>query len=520
MPPQEVDTVTRPMQFNRGGFTEPNDAELPGNPDAPALQALLEIIESSGTPSSQPSDSVPPSPSVASTFRAPSNLGSYAASEMTSTDNDTMVTWEPAEVEPHPLGEQFVVAEDERPDTPVGPRIQVHPRPPQGFETPKRQVPASLTGTSRSRSTLRLEGMVPPPIIQAPSRRLTPKKKSVSPSFNAAEPPEPDLFDGTVGQTCCEFVRSVYAYAFKNDKYHDPKWIAAYAATRLTGNALVWHSSQPPNVTDDWQRLKQALLDAFHPGGSTFTPGSSPGATSTFAPSSTGSTASPLSSNGPQSPPLLSPDSSILLSPPSGSVRTKSSSRSLMMSSHVSLASESSLRMQSGQLLIEDNTGRRYYLRIRLGWRGGCKPTSDKSESLRVRDATRASRRFYLDNSSSHYAALGISWCIKRHHTPHLSKGSFDCADLVYLDNNGTSSSKDAHGPSGDAIWTVRDDNSVQVLWHDNEKIEHELHAVMKPESSRWGSLVSPARILLVKDPDAFIPQNPGYILSRFVFQT
>ncbi|KAG8896163.1 hypothetical protein FRC01_011965, partial [Tulasnella sp. 417] len=209
------------------------------------------------------------------------------------------------------------------------------------------------------------------------------------------------------------------------------------------------------------------------------------------------------------------------------------------MSSHVSLASESSLRMQSGQLLIEDNTGRRYYLRIRLGWRGGCKPTSDKSESLRVRDATRASRRFYLDNSSSHYAALGISWCIKRHHTPHLSKGSFEyaspksnsparlpgssltpssiissCADLVYLDNNGTSSSKDAHGPSGDAIWTVRDDNSVQVLWHDNEKIEHELHAVMKPESSRWGSLVSPARILLVKDPDAFIPQNPGYILS------
>lgn len=82
-------------------------------------------------------------------------------------------------------------------------------------------------------------------------------------------------------------------------------------------------------------------------------------------------------------------------------------------------------------------------------------------------------------------------------------------------------------------IWTVRNDNSVQAFWRDSEQseilntlesvlyhpnlffaVEHELHAVMKAEASFLKSLVSPPRIVLVKDPDAFIPRNPGYIRS------
>lgn len=526
MPPQEVDMVMSAIQVDGGprdDFTGTSHAAQLCDPDSP-FHAILESIKTSSALPPQQSVSTPTSPSSVMVFQASSDIGNYAASVMTTTD--TMVTWQPTESVVDSGGEPFVVeaptAEDDRPDTPIGPRIGVLHQS-QGFETPKRQVLAGLADSSRSRSTPRLDGMIPP--------MFTPKKEtSVRSGFSDAELQEPEPYDGTLGKKCCQFIHSVRNYAWKNGKRSDLEWIAGYAGTRFTDDALAWHSRQPPNVRDDWNQLESALLETFYPGyrnGSTSTPSPSPGATSSsrtaFSPSGT---TSPASSDGPQSPPMLSPDlsSSTLVSPSSGSVRVRapsqSSPRSLMMSSHISLASESSQRLQCGQLMIVENNGRSYYLRIRLSRRGGCKPTSDKSESLRVRNATGTSRRLYLDNSSSHYAALGIAWCIKRSHTPHLNKGSFDCADLVYLDNNGASSSKDAHGPSRDAIWTVKDDNSVQVFWLDNEKIEHELHAVMKPEpESFFESLMSPARIVLVKDPDAFIPQNPGYVRSRFVFE-
>ncbi|KAG8917543.1 hypothetical protein FRC00_013494 [Tulasnella sp. 408] len=150
MPPQEVDRVMSAIQVNgepRDDFIETDDAALHRDADAP-FHMLLESIKASTT--------LPPQPSV-TTFQAPSGkglaclvsqdpnypqsavLGDYAPSE-TTTDTDTMVTWQPAESEPLVESYKAPVVEDERPDTPVGPRIDVHHHQPQGFETPQRQT--------------------------------------------------------------------------------------------------------------------------------------------------------------------------------------------------------------------------------------------------------------------------------------------------------------------------------------------------------------------------------------------
>ncbi|KAG9021225.1 hypothetical protein FS837_007434, partial [Tulasnella sp. UAMH 9824] len=222
MTPQEVDTVMSVVQVNgepRDDFTETNDATLHRDADAP-FHMLLECVKASTSLPPKPSSSGPTSPISVTTFQAPSVLGDYAPSE-TSTDTDTMVTWQPAESLAEPVVESYSVealaAEDERPDTPVGPRIEVHHRQPQAFETPKRQALSGLVGSSRSRSTLRLDDLQ-----------------------------EPEPFDGTPGKKCCQFIHSVRSYAWKTGRHGDPGWVAGYAGTRFTDDALAWHSRQPP----------------------------------------------------------------------------------------------------------------------------------------------------------------------------------------------------------------------------------------------------------------------------------
>ncbi|KAG9025888.1 hypothetical protein FS837_004791, partial [Tulasnella sp. UAMH 9824] len=59
------------------------------------------------------------------------------------------------------------------------------------------------------------------------------------------------IFRGGSGSDCEEFIRAVYAYAFEKDKTDDNKWIAAYAATRLSGKALRWYARQDNTVKAD-----------------------------------------------------------------------------------------------------------------------------------------------------------------------------------------------------------------------------------------------------------------------------
>ncbi|KAG9032058.1 hypothetical protein FS837_002818, partial [Tulasnella sp. UAMH 9824] len=59
------------------------------------------------------------------------------------------------------------------------------------------------------------------------------------------------IFRGGSGSDCEEFIRGVFAYAFEKDKTDDNKWIAAYAATRLSGKALRWYARQENTVKAD-----------------------------------------------------------------------------------------------------------------------------------------------------------------------------------------------------------------------------------------------------------------------------
>ncbi|KAG8950455.1 hypothetical protein FRC04_007470 [Tulasnella sp. 424] len=79
-----------------------------------------------------------------------------------------------------------------------------------------------------------------------------------------ADPGVP-VFRGGSGSDCEEFVRAVYTYAFEKDKTEDNKWMATYAATRLSGKALRWYARQDNSVKMDWSALQIALLDQYPP---------------------------------------------------------------------------------------------------------------------------------------------------------------------------------------------------------------------------------------------------------------
>ncbi|KAG8950454.1 hypothetical protein FRC04_007469 [Tulasnella sp. 424] len=79
-----------------------------------------------------------------------------------------------------------------------------------------------------------------------------------------ADPGVP-VFRGGSGSDCEEFVRAVYTYAFEKDKTEDDKWMASYAATRLSGKALRWYARQNNSVKMDWSALQVALLDQYPP---------------------------------------------------------------------------------------------------------------------------------------------------------------------------------------------------------------------------------------------------------------
>ncbi|KAG9021155.1 hypothetical protein FS837_007523 [Tulasnella sp. UAMH 9824] len=73
------------------------------------------------------------------------------------------------------------------------------------------------------------------------------------------------VFHGGTSSDCEEFIRAVYAYAFEKDKAEDDKWIAIYAASRLSGQALRWYARQDKAVKLDWSALQVALLDQYPP---------------------------------------------------------------------------------------------------------------------------------------------------------------------------------------------------------------------------------------------------------------
>lgn len=69
------------------------------------------------------------------------------------------------------------------------------------------------------------------------------------------------MFRGSSDQEAEEFVRAVRIQAFKSGKHDDPKWICAFAATALAGNALRWYLRLPASTQQDWLQFQDAILD-------------------------------------------------------------------------------------------------------------------------------------------------------------------------------------------------------------------------------------------------------------------
>ncbi|KAG8941164.1 hypothetical protein FRC04_004688 [Tulasnella sp. 424] len=350
--------------------------------------------------------------------------------------------------------------------------------------------------------------------------------------------PEPDIeFDGTDPYKCCDLIRDVWTYAWKMGKHTDKRWIAEFAATRLTRGVIAWYSRLSVEVKYDWDKLHHELIEAWGPrspdsanpslfisdqwGG--LTRSSSQSTTYTSPPSTATSSLMPIT-----------PNSTGLLSPqiiPHGSFETNGNGGRVSPDPlHIGLPPSplpafkclhppgplnSSTQWQYGRLRVADYTDRLHYVALDLNTLGGCETTTKRHEALCVRVRLGTCRVLYLDNCPPPYDTLGVTWDMSKRQTPHLNRGSTDRANLVFLDKENSSSARVFRGRSKDAVWTIKQDNTVRVSWPDENNNDHELHVVVKGESM-WSW---PGRISLVADVDAFMTRHHGYVRSTLIFE-
>ncbi|KAG8922913.1 hypothetical protein FRC01_013457 [Tulasnella sp. 417] len=83
-------------------------------------------------------------------------------------------------------------------------------------------------------------------------------------SFLTAHAARP-TFRGSSAAEAEYFVQAVRRKAWAEQKDFDYRWMAAYAATQMSGQALRWHMGLPRDVQSDWSKLEVALLDRFAP---------------------------------------------------------------------------------------------------------------------------------------------------------------------------------------------------------------------------------------------------------------
>ncbi|KAG9041011.1 hypothetical protein FS837_012844 [Tulasnella sp. UAMH 9824] len=72
-------------------------------------------------------------------------------------------------------------------------------------------------------------------------------------------------FRGSSAAEAEDFVQAVRRKAWAEQKQFDYRWMAAYAAVQMSGQALRWHMSLPRDIQSDWGRLEVAILDRFAP---------------------------------------------------------------------------------------------------------------------------------------------------------------------------------------------------------------------------------------------------------------
>ena len=94
---------------------------------------------------------------------------------------------------------------------------------------------------------------------------ITYRSSSHNYSFGTGTADDPIFKGRTPGGILCEdFVRAVRKHAFSERKARDDEYMADYAMTCLTGDALHWSETLPLDVRGDWSLLRPALLAKYN----------------------------------------------------------------------------------------------------------------------------------------------------------------------------------------------------------------------------------------------------------------
>lgn len=83
----------------------------------------------------------------------------------------------------------------------------------------------------------------------------------ISPILSAYTDMSTDLvFEGNDRTECEVFVHAVRNQARAAGKSRDNDWIVDFVAACLLGDALHWYEKLDPEVQNDWNRLRKAIL--------------------------------------------------------------------------------------------------------------------------------------------------------------------------------------------------------------------------------------------------------------------
>ncbi|KAG8941159.1 hypothetical protein FRC04_004683 [Tulasnella sp. 424] len=209
--------------------------------------------------------------------------------------------------------------------------------------------------------------------------------------------PEPDIeFDGTDPYKCCDLIRDVWTYAWKMGKHTDKRWIAEFAATRLTRGVIAWYSRLSVEVKYDWDKLHHELIEAWGPnsanpslfisdqwGGLTRSPNvrksSLSGTPSIAFQSSSPAPSTQYTIASPAPSAQYTNASKVTVSLPSASQTRESWLLRNVRFTH------SAQPAQSGRLVIKGFTKGTQYIGSTLNLSGICKCTSEEREALLIK---------------------------------------------------------------------------------------------------------------------------------------
>lgn len=97
---------------------------------------------------------------------------------------------------------------------------------------------------------------------QSARSRLTPPPQ-LQPENNPSESVSWLLFDGKEGLSSHEFVQQVQRTAFQQGKQRDDEWVADFAATSFSGEALEWYVSLDEEAQTSWRKLRAGLIQRW-----------------------------------------------------------------------------------------------------------------------------------------------------------------------------------------------------------------------------------------------------------------